>query len=132
MLLCCRVKRAAFVFNHKILWNYLQGPLSPIKGSLAETGGIGQKAVKGLGGSTMKSFPVAPLVLLVFILRYGKAGRQAAAPLSPSLSRGQKFSVLTVSVSFPQTHYQKRQESLCTAEGKMGAKIHFFTESPAT
>lgn len=60
-----------------------------------------------------------------------KSNHQGAAPPFPSLS-GRQGSVLTVSVSFPQIHYQKGPESLCSAEGKMGAKLHFSTEISAT
>ena len=53
-------------------------------------------------------------------------------PSTPSFSRRPKFLVLTLSISFPQIHHQERPESVCPAEGRMGAKTHFKTQSPAT
>lgn len=43
LLLHRGVQRAAFMLNHKILWNYLQGSLSSIKEGPAESEGLGRR-----------------------------------------------------------------------------------------
>lgn len=64
--------------------------------------------------------------------REQRQGDRDAARLEHEAGGPGPFSELTVSASLPQIHYQKRPESLCRTEGKMGAKIHFFTESSTT